>query len=129
MLGCVPIPSSMGSSQPRNPTCISYVSCIGRQVLFHWSHLGKPPKMDVLCLVAQLCPTLGDPMDCSRPSSSVHGDSPGKKTGVGCHVLLQGIFPIQGSNPGLLHHRWIIYLLSHQGSPGSYLQRWILARK
>ena len=38
-------------------------------------------------------------MDCSQPGSSVHGDSPGKTTAVGCHALLQGIFPIQGSNP------------------------------
>ena len=37
--------------------------------------------------------------------------------GVGCHVLLQGIFPTQGSNPCLLHCRQILYLLSHQGSP------------
>ena len=37
-------------------------------------------------------------MDCSRPGSSVHGDSPGKNTGVGYHFLLQGIFPTQGSN-------------------------------
>ena len=41
----------------------------------------------VLCLVTQSCPTLFDPMDCSLPSSSVHGDSPGKNTGVGCHAL------------------------------------------
>ena len=40
---------------------------------------------------------------------SVHGDSPGKNTGVGCHSLLQGIFPTQESNPGLPHSRWIIY--------------------
>ena len=44
-------------------------------------------------------------------------DSPGKNTGVGCHFLLQGIFPNQGLNPGLLHCRWILYQLSHQGSP------------
>ncbi|KAM7233981.1 hypothetical protein CapIbe_016118, partial [Capra ibex] len=44
-------------------------------------------------------------------------DSPGKNTGVGCHALLQGIFPTQGSNPGLLHCRWIPYCLSHQGTP------------
>ena len=37
------------------------------------------------------------------------GDSPGKNTGVGCHFLLQGIFPTQGSNPGLLHCRQILY--------------------
>ena len=48
-------------------------------------------------------PILYDPVDCSPPGSSVHGDSPGKNTEVGCHLLLQGIFPTQGSNPGLLH--------------------------
>ena len=45
------------------------------------------------------------------------GDSPGKETGVGCHPLLQGVFPTQGSNPGLPHCRRILYHLSHQGSP------------
>ena len=40
-----------------------------------------------------------------------------KKTGVGSLSLLQEIFPTQGSNPGLLHCRWILYQLSHQGSP------------
>ena len=44
-------------------------------------------------------------------------DCPGKNTGVGCHSLLQGIFPTQESNPGLPHCRWILYHLSHQGSP------------
>ena len=50
------------------------------------------PMCDVLCLIAQSCPILCDPMDCSPPGSSLHGDSPGKITGVGCHALLQGIF-------------------------------------
>ena len=68
----------------------------------------------VLCLVAQSCLTLCNPRDCSPPGSSVHGDSPGKNIGVGCHALLQRIFPTQGSNPGLLHCRWILYHLSHQ---------------
>ena len=44
-------------------------------------------------------------------------DSPGKNTGVGCHALLQGIFPTQRSNPGLPHCGRIFYQLSHQGSP------------
>ena len=48
-----------------------------------------------MCLVAQPCLTLCDPMDGSPPGSSVHGDSPGKNTGVGCHTLLQGIFSTQ----------------------------------
>ena len=65
----------------------------------------------VLSLVTQLCPTLCDPMDCSPPGSSVHKDSPGKNTGVGCHALLQRIFPTQGLNWGLLHCR-----LRYQGS-------------
>ena len=44
-------------------------------------------------------------------------NSPGKNTGVGCHSLLQGIFPTLGSNLGLLHCRQILYCLSHQGRP------------
>jgi len=39
-----------------------------------------------------------------------------KNTGVGCHFLLQGIFLTQGSNLGLLHCRWVLYCMSHQGS-------------
>ena len=42
---------------------------------------------------------------------------PGQSTGLGCHFLLQGIFPTQGSNPGLPHSRQMLYHLSHQGSP------------
>ena len=44
-------------------------------------------------------------------------NSPGKNTGVGSHFLLQGIFPTQGLNPGVLHCRQILHLLIHQGSP------------
>ena len=44
-------------------------------------------------------------------------NSPGQNTGVGSCSLLQGIFPTQGWNPGLLHCRWILYQLSHKGSP------------
>ena len=42
---------------------------------------------------------------------------PGQNTGVGCHALLQGIFPTKGSNPGLSHCRRILYQLSQQGNP------------
>ena len=61
--------------------------------------------------VAQSCPTL-------RPHG-LYGlwNSPGQSTGAGSLSLLQGIFPTQGSNPGFLHCRWILYGLSHQGSP------------
>ena len=60
------------------------------------------------------------PTDYSPPGSSVHGNSPGKNTGVNCYFLLQWIFPTQGSNPGLPHCRWILYHLSHQGSIINY---------
>ena len=70
----------------------------------------------VLC--TQSCLTLCDPMDCNPPGSFVHRDSPGKNTGVGCHVLLQGNLPNPGTkNRGLLHCRQILYCLSHHGSP------------
>ena len=52
-------------------------------------------------------------MDCSLLGSSVLGDSLGENTGVGCHALLQGIFPSQGLSPGLPHCRRILYCLSH----------------
>ena len=73
-------------------------------------------KCDVLCLVTQSCLTLCKSMDCGPPYSSVHGDSPGKNTGMGCHAFLQEIFPTQGPNPGLPHCRRILYHLSHQES-------------
>ena len=47
--------------------------------------------------------TLCDPMDHSPPGSSVHGIFPARNTGVGCHFLLQGIFPTQRWNSCLLH--------------------------
>ena len=59
----------------------------------------------------QSCPILCTPMDCSPPGYSVWEDSPGKNTGVGCHALIQGLFPSQGSDLSLL------YLLHWQ--PGS----------
>ena len=48
-------------------------------------------------------------------------DSPGKNTGAGCHFFLQGIFPTQGSNPGLLHRRQILGRLSHRGTGGTLI--------
>ena len=65
----------------------------------------------------QSCAILCDPMDCSLSGSSVHGDSPGKNTGVGCYVLLQGIFLTQGLNSCLLRWQVDSLLLSHLGSP------------
>ena len=67
--------------------------------------------------VAQLCPILCDSMDCSPLGSSVHGDSPGKNTGVGSCSLLQGFFPTQGLNPGLPHCRQILLPSEPPGKP------------
>ena len=53
--------------------------------------------------IGVLRPTLCDPIDCSPPGFSVHGDSRGKNTVVGYHALLQGVFPTQGSKLRLLH--------------------------
>ena len=68
--------------------------------------------------------TLSESESCSVMSNSLgpHGlyspwNSPGQNTGVGSLSLLQGIFPTQGSSPGLLYCRQILYQLSHKGSP------------
>ena len=65
------------------------------------------------CLVAQSCLTLCSPRDFSLPGPSVYGIFSGKNTRVGCHFLLQGIFPTEGSNPHLLHCRRILYHWAH----------------
>ena len=82
-----------GSSQPRDQTQVS-------RIADGFFTVRAPRGAHIyLCSIAQSCLSLCSPMDCSSLSSSVHGNSPGKKTGVGCHSLLQGIFPTQGSNP------------------------------
>ena len=82
--------------------------CEGGRSCDLWSNTG-PPHTCYLLSHVQLC----DPMDCNL----CPWDSLGKNTGVGCHCLLQGIFPSQGLNLGLPHCRQILYRLSHQGSP------------
>ena len=73
------------------------------------------PRRPIKKLLTKSCLTLGDPytVACQAPLS---WNSPGKSTGVGCQFLPQGIFLTQGSNPGVLHCRQILHLLSHQGS-------------
>ena len=83
----------------------------------------------LLALVCKhLCAVLSAVLSCSVVPESLqpHGlfparllcpwDSLGKNAGVGCHFLLQGIFPTQESNPGLLYCRQILYWLSYEGS-------------
>ena len=96
-------------------------SCLHIRVFALSVLLGSELALDIVCAKSpQSCPALCYPIDCSPPGSSVHGGSPGKNTGVGCHALLQGIFPTQRSNPCLLH---LLHWqegsspLSHLGSP------------
>ena len=65
----------------------------------------------------QSCPTFCHPTDCNLSGTSVHGDSPGKNTGVGSLSLLQGILPTQKQNWRLPCCRQTFYQLSYQGSP------------
>ena len=74
------------------------------------------PVVANLLLLSHSVVSDSDSMDYSPPASSVHRDSPGQNTGLGCHFL-QGIFLTQESNPGLQYCRRILYCLSHQGSP------------
>ena len=70
------------------------------------------------CSVTPSCWTLSWPKDYSPPGPSVHGIFPGKNTGVGCHFLLQGIFPAQRSNPAdslPLSHLGSPYYMSYEG--------------
>ena len=141
----VAFPLSRGSSQPRDRFQVSHIaggfftSWASREVLnskkpfYKLNRINNSTRLSrsdfskqcflpclekehVLLLqkwvkVAQLCPTLCNLIDYSP------WNSPGQNTGVGSLSLLQGIFPTQGSNPGLLHCRWILYQLSHKGSP------------
>ena len=59
------------------------------------------------CVHVQLCPALCDPIDCSF-QAPLPWYFPGKNTGMGCHFLLQGFFPTQGSN------QYLLYLLHWQ---------------
>ena len=74
-------------------------------------------KFKRMCKESESCLVMSD----SLPPHGLYSpwNSPGQNTGVGSLSLLQGIFPTQGLNPGLLHSRWILYQLSHEGSPST----------
>ena len=82
---------------------------------------------EVKVLVTQSCPAFCNLMDCSPQGSSICESLQAKKkkkkerkkkrTGVGSCSVLQGIFLIQELNPGLLHYKWILYLLEPPGKP------------
>ena len=105
------IPQLGRSPEERNGNPLQYSCLEYRMESRAWWAIDHVP-----CLVALLCPILCNPKDCSLPGSSVIGDYPGENTRVGCHALLQGIFPTQGLKPGLPHYRWILYCLTHEGN-------------
>ena len=90
-----------------------YCICMCNQII-HYITVLRGEGIYVLSLVAHSYPTLCKTIDCNTPGSSVRGDSAGKNTGVGCHALLQGIFPTQGLNLGFLRCRRILYQLNYQ---------------
>ena len=120
-------PASTDSQSPPKYSCLVLLS---HPVIQRWRialAMQTPPCRckPVPALIMGLChaqsrPTLCDPRDCSLPGSSLHGDSPGKNAEVGCHALLQGIFPTQGSNQGLPHCKHILYHLSQHGVINRY---------
>ena len=94
--------------------CIPIESNFIRRYLYTYVHVCVGAKL------LQSCLTLCSPMDCSPLGSSVHGDPPGMNTGVGCHALLQGIFPTQELNQHLLcllHRQVGSLLLAPPGKP------------
>ena len=82
---------SRSGKRPRDQTG-GLLHC--RQILYHLSYQGSPNLL----------------------GSSIHGILQARIL-VGSHSLLQGIFPTQGSKPGLLHYKQILYQLNHEGSP------------
>ena len=99
-------------------------------------------KLRLCVVVAQLCSTLRDPWTVAHRLLCPWNSS-GKNPGVGCHLLLQGIFPSQGWNIGLQHCRQMLYHLSQStditlpkgpysqsyGFSSSYVQMWELDQK
>ena len=75
----------------------------------------QPSTVTPVCMLSRSVVPDSDPVDCSPPGSSVHGDSPDKNTGVGCHFLLQGILqPRDQTQVSHIADRFL-YHLSHQG--------------
>ena len=112
-----PIPGACSNSCPSSQKFYSAILCIPgiQQELILSHYLVNTQWGKSLSHVRPLWPH-----ERSLPGSSFQEeDFPGKNTGAGCHFLLQGIFPIQGSNLGLLHCRQARYHLNHQGSKHS----------
>ena len=112
ILEWVAYPFSSRSSQHRNWTG---VSCIAGGFFTNWAIREAQPWKAFFQLKNVLSYSL------KRLGLHSPWNSPGQNTGVGSLSLLQGIFPSQGSNPGLLLCRQILYQLSHNGSSNEYV--------
>jgi len=117
------LPPSSCSLSGINPVCPEETMIAFTEIVSMQDNAESP--QDLPLLRAQSCPTLCDPMNCSPPTRLLcPWNSPGKNTGMGCHFLLQRIFPTQGSNLCLLHvlHSQADSLpLSHLESPSLLL--------
>ena len=117
---------SRGSSRPRDQT---HASCIGRQNLYHW--VTREGYMIVYIHAWKWSGSVVS--DSLRPHGPTRllcpWDFPGNNTGVGCHFLLQRIFPTPGSNPRLLHWQADSLPLSYQGRLYDMVYTWICTHK
>ena len=116
ILEWVAIPFSRVSAQPRDGT---HVSCTGWWIPDHWAP-GKPSRVVccvVLRLVAQLCQTLCDPMDCSPPGSSVRVIFQARILEWVAMPSSRGSSQPRDRRAGLPHCTQILYYVSHQGRP------------
>ena len=86
--------------------------------IFFFNNLTSKTETNILSEseIAQSCPTLCDPMDCSPPGSSIHAILQARKLEWAAISFSRGIFPTQGSNSHLLHWRVDSLPLSHLGS-------------
>ena len=109
-----PLPSLHGCSLAAPPLSLHLPSSLINNSL----KLREGPACVGACSIAQLCPTLGGPVDCSPPGSSVHGIL--QNTGVGTNFLLQWIFLTQGSNLLLLNCQEDSLPLNQQGNPRKF---------
>ena len=104
-------------------TLLDVKQIINKDLLYssgNYTLLGREPEKEWIYVC---CSVLSHSVvsDSVTPQTTAHRFfcpwvSPGKKTGVGCHALLQGILSTQGWNPGFPHCRQIPYCLSHKGS-------------
>ena len=118
-----PIPSQNLRQSSFSLACLSILvsnyqlSTVSPVLIVKSTHLINHIESEIKVLVAQSCVILCNPMDCSPLHFSVHGILQARTLEWVAIPFSRGSSWPQGSNPGLLHSRQILYCLSHQGSP------------